>query len=114
VRGPQLAVHAGVSYRTVDHWVRRGYITAGHEPSRSGRTIDPKNPGSGTTRTFTDDEVQVTTLLARLTRAGFDPPIAADIARTWAQDGGPTYALSDDLVIGDLRAVSEAPAGGAA
>lgn len=66
----ELAEVAGVSYRQVDFWVRKGYIK---ERSPGG--------GSGFLRDFADEEVAVTMKMASLVRIGLKPEPAAEYAR---------------------------------
>lgn len=62
----------GLSYRTVDYWVRQGYLRA-------------INPGRGTgrgIRTFPAGEVPVADRMRRLTAAGVTPEAAHRAARS--------------------------------
>jgi hypothetical protein len=93
-----VARAAGVSYRRIDHWVRRGYIAPVGEP----------NPGSGadSVREFTPATVARTVLLARLVRAGVLPGPAARLIdeRRDVETGGSGWVavLGDGLlVVGD-------------
>lgn len=54
-----LCKAARITYRQLDHWVRRGYVRA-YVPSE----------GSGTSRAFTEMEFQVATALGRLSEIG--------------------------------------------
>lgn len=60
----------GITYRQLDHWTTRGWISA-----------DDTHPGSGKRRTWADDELAVAARMARLVRAGFTVAKAAEIAR---------------------------------
>lgn len=60
----------GVTYRQLDHWVRRGYLRP-----------DQPAPGSGNAREWSGDELRVAQLMACLKGAGFAPAAAADYAR---------------------------------
>lgn len=66
----ELAGHAGVTYRQVDHWTRQGWIRSESGPG-----------GSGHQREYSPAEVRAATWMARLTRAGFAPSAASRIVR---------------------------------
>jgi hypothetical protein len=66
----ELAEAAGITYRQADHWTRHGHLHA-----------DPPAPGSGFARTYTETEVQVASLIRRLTEAGFTFDTATGRAR---------------------------------
>lgn len=79
---PDLA-EIGVSYRQLDHWVRRGWIRAA-------------TPGTGHRRTWTDDELAVAARMVKLIAAGFTVAKAAEIAR--GRTGYDTFlALGDGI-----------------
>lgn len=63
----------GMTYRQVDWWCRRGYLTP-----------DNPGPGSGYRRTFPPQEVAVAAVMAALTAAG----VSASAARRAARNGG--------------------------
>jgi hypothetical protein len=76
VNSEQVALAAGISYRQLDHWVRRGWV----------RTVGDPHGGSGTSREFTDGEAGTAAVMARLVRAGFLVERAAELARTVPPD----------------------------
>lgn len=77
-----VAQAAGISYRQLDHWCRRGYL-------------HPDHPGSyGVARHWTVDEVAVLVDMAQLVRLGFTARAAARLAR----DGGERAAVAAALV----------------
>lgn len=47
---------AGISYRKLDHWTRRGYVHPAGDPF----------PGSGNYRRYDDDEARIICALAKL------------------------------------------------
>ena len=59
----------GVSYRQLDYWCRRGYL----RPVHTG--------GSGAPRRWTQAEVDIAQLMARLVAAGLPPLVAEQVAR---------------------------------
>ncbi len=61
---------AGVSYRKVDYWARRGYL----QPL-------PGPGGSGHGRRWTTHERDVAAMMGRLTAAGMAPVVAHAVAR---------------------------------
>lgn len=61
----------GVTYRQLDYWVRRGWVT----PER------PEQVSTGHHRTFSAREFVVIDRMARLVLAGVVPDIAAKVAR---------------------------------
>lgn len=68
--GQQLAEHIGVSYRQVDFWTRKGYLSA----------TDPA-PGSGHARDYPAGEIAIAERMAHLVRFGVTAERAADYAR---------------------------------
>ena len=68
----QVAREAGISYRQLDHWIRRGWVIPDGEAS----------PGSGFPREWTDAEALVVRVMGRLVRAGLPPHMAHEIARS--------------------------------
>lgn len=58
----------GITYRQLDHYIRRGYIRS-------------NQPGSGRDRSLLDGEFDIAMLMARLIRIGFTPAAAAAYAR---------------------------------
>jgi len=69
---PAAAADLDLTYRQLDYWTRTGYLKA----------TMPK-PGSGHVRTWSDEELAVARLVARLGRtAGIPAGRAAELART--------------------------------
>lgn len=68
---------ARISYRQLDYWVRKGYV----KPFAMVA-------GSGTHREFTEEEVNIVRMAARLIRRGFTIPAALDTARAMPVGGG--------------------------
>lgn len=62
---------AGITYRQLDHWTRRGWIAPEH----------PECGGSGHHRCYSELEVAVIAHIGALVRAGVQPDVAARIAR---------------------------------
>jgi hypothetical protein len=60
IRSVELIRMAGISYRQLDYWSRRGFI-------------ETKHPGYGRHRQWDPAEVERTVMLARLVHAGLDP-----------------------------------------
>ena len=59
----------GATYRRLDHWVRRGWLSPEHAA-----------PGSGFARAWTPRDLSIVRVLVRLTSVG----IPADVAAPWA------------------------------
>lgn len=68
MNGTSAAKVAGISYRQLDHWIRKGYIRGG-------------NPGSGNQREIAEDEMGVLRHMSTLVHCGFVPERAARMAR---------------------------------
>lgn len=66
----QVCEIAGITYRQLDYWMRRGLVT----PAKQ------YGPGSGHRRGYTADEVRHIAVMGRLVRDGFDPEVAAGLA----------------------------------
>jgi hypothetical protein len=75
---PAWAAEAGVTYRQLDYWTRRGWIRA-----------DGHGKGSGRPRCWPALERSTATLMARLVGVGFHPAAAAPIARARARAQDP-------------------------
>lgn len=60
----------GISYRQLDHWVRKGWLQPGNA-----------TPGSGAWRTWGEEERGVARIMARLVVAGIPPELAHRVAR---------------------------------
>lgn len=65
----QVCEIAGITYRQLDHWLHRNYVTPGRHLT-----------GSGSRRGFTTDEVRHIAIMGRLVRDGIDPQVAAGLA----------------------------------
>lgn len=65
---PACAAHAKVTYRQLDHWLRKGFVPDYER--------DPES-GSGHPRFLTDEQVDFVVRLARLVHAGVDVSVAA-------------------------------------
>ena len=81
----ELRVRAGISYRQLDYWVRCGYVPG----------VDAV--GQGHTREFTACAERRIVLLGRLTRAGFTPLRAVQIAQ--GLEHSDTYDLGPGLTL---------------
>lgn len=93
----QILDYTGVTYRQLDHWVRRGFL-------RPARAL----PGSGVTRLWSSAELKVARRMALLVDAGLTPETAERAARNGgviaagvrvvfpAQLNPPAPALVDD------------------
>jgi hypothetical protein len=71
--------HVGVSYRRLDYWARMGYL----RPHGEGC-------GSGRRRAWSEPELRVASVMARLVDAGLALPIAAAVARQIVESANPT------------------------
>ena len=65
----------GITYRRLDHWIRKGYISCGFEGDECG---------SGHWRTLDGAEIRVVALMVALVTAGLTPAAAAPVARSLA------------------------------
>jgi DNA-binding transcriptional MerR regulator len=83
------AAAIGVTYRRLDYWARMGWL----RPD-GGR-------GSGCWRKWSDDELAVAALMARLIDGGLALRAAAPIARRAVEGGTPTHYehLGDGLYL---------------
>lgn len=70
ITAADAARKARVSYRQLDYWTTHGLIR-----------VKEANPGTGNRRRYTEREVRVLTLMARLVKAGVEPRAASKIAR---------------------------------
>jgi hypothetical protein len=86
LNGPEVCRLTGISYRQLDHWVRKGYL----RPARPAA-------GSGTQRGFSLAEVAVVRRMVQLTRVGLAPAVAAYCARN-----GHTTWLTDEIFVSVL------------
>ena len=71
LKTPDVATLLGVSFRQLDHWIRRGWI-----PSPN------PTPGSGTDRVWTRETVRIASVMVALVGLGIIPPRAAHYAAT--------------------------------
>jgi hypothetical protein len=77
----------GITYRQLDHWVTRGYLR-------------PENkPGSGYGREFSESEIEIAKLMAKLVHAGFRAEKAAKTARYVLAEGLTRLRLADDIIL---------------
>lgn len=77
------AAALGISYRRLDYWARRGLL----RPEKEGG-------GSGCWRKWSDDEIAVARIMARLIDGGLGLDAAASIARAAIEGGRPTHYAS--------------------
>jgi len=89
---PSLPDIPGATYRQIDNWIVKGYLRL-------------ERRGTGNARKWTDEEIRVARLMARLTAAGLSPALAHDIARK-------VRSLPDSAEIGPGITVVVIPAGG--
>lgn len=75
----------GVSYRQLNYWAQRGYL----------RPVATR-PGSGRMLEFSDLELKVAELMARLVVAGLTPAAAERVARGEPQIGAGIWVLVTD------------------
>jgi len=87
----QVATTAKITYRQLDHWVRRGYLEPAWVTNRTGN-------GRGTGREWTATEAPIACLMGRLTRGGLAPATAAAVARS-AQAGQTRFVIAPGIVI---------------
>lgn len=86
--GPEAAKAAGITYRQLDYWTRKGYL----------RPRDVACPGSGHQREYLPAEIQVAALMGQLCAQGMWPSVAEPIARDLIQTGSASLgALSIHL-----------------
>lgn len=99
---PDVARSCGVSYRQLDHWIRKGYL---HAVSYDWKDRVVPSGGSGNRRELKEGEMAVLTLMVRLMKAGFEVHSAAIIARrvilfqldSIALDGGITISFNKEI-----------------
>lgn len=91
-----LRVEAGISYRQLDYWIRRGFISGvTREMPNDGRPL-PSTPGSGYPREFAPHIQTRIVTLGRLVHAGMSPEGASRLAPGLAQAG---VAVIDDVQV---------------
>lgn len=66
MNAPELAQRAGISYRQLDYWIRKGWI-------------DGTNPGTGYVRRFAEEDAARVMMMAKLIAAGLHPARAAEL-----------------------------------
>jgi hypothetical protein len=95
---PAAADMAGISYRTIDYWVRQGYVQVRVDrPDTSSWAADyPNAPGSGHSRYLCPSELYLLLQMARLVRAGTTPAVAARLTRQL----DPSSALTQTVTLG--------------
>jgi len=99
---PDVTVEAGITYRVLDYWTRRGYVIPEYVTGRGSEIRsdrDPVSPGSGSSRHYSDAEVAVCVRMAVLVRAGFAVPEAAVIARDWLAAGTSERELTGGVTV---------------
>jgi DNA-binding transcriptional MerR regulator len=84
----------GLTYRMLDHWVRKGYLR--HDQRRKD--------SSGVAREFSGDEVRVAQTMTRLVLAGLKPATAEKVARG-GQEIAPGITVLVDTPTDGLAAV---------
>jgi DNA-binding transcriptional MerR regulator len=84
-----ITFEAGITYRQLDHWVRRGYL----RPEHVGK--NRYGSSSGYSRYWTREELDVARVMGRLTAAGLTPTAAHRIARS----GEPRAELAPGIQI---------------
>lgn len=81
-----IVVEAGISYRQLDHWTRRGWLVAAQIPR-----------GSGFPRVYDPTQVKVATVMGELGRIlGVRAEVAHMIAESLIETG--VYASGDYIV----------------
>jgi hypothetical protein len=87
----ELTNEAGITYRQLDFWTRAGYL---HAMPGTGQ-------GTGSSRRFAPDEVEVCCRMAALVNIDIAVPAASQIARQWEAAGGISHRLSGRFVLVD-------------
>lgn len=87
LRTDEVCRATGATYRMVDYWVRTGYVRTVDE--HGVMYAEDYQPGSGSSRFYTPEEVEVTAHMVRLTYAGFILKAAHDIARAMVDPARP-------------------------
>lgn len=83
-----LCADAGITYRQLDHWINKGWIS------------DGGNPGSGVPRDFSNPKaIEKVRLMGRLTRAGFPAKRASDIADMYFDHTIPAIYIGPGLYL---------------
>lgn len=90
----EACVAANITYRQLDYWARVGYLHA----------INEDHLGCGSSRRFSDSEVQVARHAKLMVDAGFSTPEALRLARVLIDTGEPI------VLAGGLVTISTGPA----
>ena len=93
MRTTDVVEQSSITFRRLDHWIRRGYVHA-------------TGGGSGNARDLDEDEARVVQVMALLVDFGMRPAAAANLARPLLVDG---IVLSGHLQL-TLTAVPAGPA----
>lgn len=87
IRSAELVALAGISYRMLDHWIRRGWVKP-----RGGR-------GSGFLRSFTETEAAVVCTAGQLVKLGIVPERATRYAREMTSSGAQSIELDGWVLV---------------
>jgi DNA-binding transcriptional MerR regulator len=82
----ELTQMTGTTYRQLDYWERKGYITA-------------PGGGSGVPREWDRTELAVATTMALLVQSGLQVAVAAKAAREIVDSGYPTTRIAPGITI---------------
>ena len=75
-----LVARAGITYRQLDWWTRRGYLKPDHD-------WEGRHSGTGTPREWMQEECRVAMAMGRLVQAGLRVDVAHRVARSGTEDG---------------------------
>ena len=93
----QVAFAAGITYRQLDHWIRRGWLKPGRLPPKFAS-------GQGGSRDWPAAEVAVACRMARLVAAGLTHEAAAELARAPGRHVlAPGITIEVEPMTGSLR-----------
>lgn len=90
-------LHAGLTYRQIDHWTAKGYL----------RTEGESRPGTGRARRWKRGEAYVAELMARLVAVGLAVPVAERVARGEREIGPGVLVVIGDVVTADDDSVMD-------
>lgn len=93
MRSVEVAERAGISYRQLDHYLRKGWVTSRHDG------------GSGNNRDFTQSEADVIIRAGSLIAIGLAPEQAIEYARLMVEEGSDAIEVGDWII---ARADSDA------
>lgn len=82
----KLTADLGLTYRQLDYWVRKGWLQPEHAQC-----------GSGTHRQFDGQELVIARRMSRLVGLGFEPSLAARVARSSMERRSHYYSLMFSL-----------------